>query len=304
MGNSTQDKTDEQLDLESLARMEAKQRGTAAPQGSASPVEDASEPAEPEPAPAPTQQLAARRVDPGGSGGEIDLARLSPDQIRAYMVGLKIGQAGADVPIVPGRGCVPKDGNGLMWLASMYARSGVAKGLKSPEEYATVIQCGMELGLTPLASLSQISIVEGKLTLWGTGPMAVVRASGLLGSYEQVEHKIPTGDATLKLAEWPSDAGYTVTLTRKDTGETATKTFTVADARLMGKWMMNAKMPWCTNPKEMLLQKARIQCIRSLFPDVLLGLYEIDEIEGRSASSMTGESLESRRAQIIVEGES
>lgn len=111
------------------------------------------------------------------------------------------------------------------------------------------------------------------------------------------------------VGKWPMDAGITITM-RRTGGEECIRTFEVGDAVLMGKWNQNPKMPWSTAPKVMLRQKACTQAARALFPDVLLGLYTIDEIEPTAMRSITGETLESRRAAMedevrgIVEEES
>ncbi|RMF54172.1 MAG: hypothetical protein D6746_14780 [Bacteroidetes bacterium] len=226
--------------------------------------------------------------------------RMSPEQIRAVEASRRIGEAASRVRVVKGQGLVPVDGMGMMWLAKQFADAGLAKDLKTPQQYAVVIQAGLERGLGPLAAIEQMTLIRGRLCLWGTGPMALVMASGLLKDYKGDYFNMPP--ANTKLTEWPDEAGYRCSASRKDNSASMEYEFTVGDARLAGLW---AASTWATHPKRMLKARAQTFLLRDLFPDVLMGLATEDEVEEVHAreqrlESVTGESLEDRRQRLMA----
>jgi hypothetical protein len=58
----------------------------------------------------------------------------------------------------------------------------VPPGFESPDLCLIAILQGMEMGLPPLTALQRMALVEGKLTLWGDGALALVLKSGLCTS--------------------------------------------------------------------------------------------------------------------------
>src|SRR3954447_2275675 len=75
---------------------------------------------------------------------------------------------------------VPRTLEEASQLAQAIVASGLAPaGLETREACLIAILHGLELGLTPLAALQRIAVIDRRPTLWGDGALALVRASGL-----------------------------------------------------------------------------------------------------------------------------
>lgn len=143
------------------------------------------------------------------------------------------------------------------------------RGLDTPEACMIAILHGLEVGLTPLAALQRITVIDGRPTLWGDGALALVRASGLLVSIEETV----TGE---------DEIGWEATCTVQRRGDPAplTRSFSVVDAIRAVLWRRPG--PWSEYPRRMLQMRARAFALRDAFPDVLGGLYLREELEGVS----------------------
>ena len=167
---------------------------------------------------------------------------------------------------------VPTDMDSCYRLAKAVCLAGMApKGLDTPEKAMVAIMHGLEVGLTPMAALQRIAVVNGRPTIWGDGAIGLVRGSGLC---EYVK-------------EWTEGEGdkRTAYCEAKRRGEQSpiTRAFSVADAKRAGLW--GKAGPWQQYPDRMLPMRARAFCLRDLFADVLGGLYLREEIEDESAQS-------------------
>jgi hypothetical protein len=156
-------------------------------------------------------------------------------------------------------------------FANAIVASGFApKGMEKPEAVLVAIQLGAELGLTPMAAMQNIGVINGRPAIFGDAALALVRGSGLLESYKEEE-----------IGEAGTDGhGYRVTAVRK--GDQATvETFTVADAKRAKLWAKSG--PWTDYPKRMLRFRARGYALRDLFGDVLKGLRTAEEVRDTPA---------------------
>jgi hypothetical protein len=124
------------------------------------------------------------------------------------------------------------------------------------------VQLGAEVGLSPMASVQNIALINGRPGLFGPAMLAVVRHSGLLESIE--EHCEGEGDQMMAVC----------TVTRKGE-EPCAFTFGVRHAKKAGLWSKAG--PWTQYPERMLLARARTFALRDIFPDVLLGLSQSAE---------------------------
>jgi hypothetical protein len=159
----------------------------------------------------------------------------------------------------------------LKELADVLYRGGLAPaGIDNPNKVAAVILAGFEVGLPPTQALGSIMLTNGRLSIYGDGAMALVRASGLLESIR--EWVDGDGDAR---------TGHCVV---KRKGEPEREfTFSIADAkraglieRAMGK-DGKGKGPWVSYPDRMLIARPRGFAFRDVFPDVLRGLITYEE---------------------------
>jgi len=143
------------------------------------------------------------------------------------------------------------------------ARIAVASGYtacRKMEEAAMLVITGQELGLSPAQSLRGIYVVSGKPVLSADLMVAVVRRSGLCESWRVVE----------------STAERCTIVTRRK-GETAdsTRTWTMADAKRAG---VTGKSTWAQYPATMLRHRCAADLARQEYPDVLMGLYDPEEL--------------------------
>ena len=167
-------------------------------------------------------------------------------------------------PPAPYRGVVPQSMDDSLRVAKVIVASGMA-----PKSYFananvdpvaavwTAMQLGAEIGLSPMAAVQNIAVINGKPGLYGTGMLAVVESSRLLASIaEGVEGE---GDARHGWCE--------VQRVGRDRRRYEFSMSDAKRARLAGK-----SGPWTEYPDRMLLSRARSFALRDNFADVLLGL--------------------------------
>ena len=124
-----------------------------------------------------------------------------------------------------------------------------------PADVLVTVMYGRELGLSPMQSLQGIYVVNGRPSMSGQLWLAKVRQAG---------HRVKI-EATDKTA--------TCTITRGDTGEEHTETFTFAEAE---RAKLTGKDVWKSWPKRMLTWRAVSNCATVVCPEVALG-FEVTE---------------------------
>lgn len=164
------------------------------------------------------------------------------------------------------RAIVPADIDQAYRLATLVVRSGMApKAFDTAEKATVAIMHGLEVGLTPMAALQSIAVVNGMPTIWGDGMLALIQGSGLLEDIEETSEVNEKG-------EWQ----YSICrMKRRDRPTVTTRQFTrvmAAKAGLLGK-----QGPWSQYPDRMGQMRARSWCARDAFPDVLRGLHNTEE---------------------------
>jgi hypothetical protein len=145
------------------------------------------------------------------------------------------------------------------------ARIAVGSGYTScrkAEEAAMLIITGHELGLSPAQSLRGIYVVSGKPVLSADLMVAVVRRSGLCESWRTVESTAER---------------CTITTRRRGESVDATRTWTMADAK---RAQITGKSIWTAYPATMLRHRCAADLAREVYPDVLMGLYDPEELGG------------------------
>jgi hypothetical protein len=137
------------------------------------------------------------------------------------------------------------------------------------EEAAMIIITGHELGLSPAQSLRGIYVVKGKPVLAADTMVAVVRRSGLCESWRTVES---------------TPERCTITTRRKGETHDAERTWTIADAKRAG---LLTNGTWGAYPAAMLRHRCASDLAREVYPDVILGMYDPEEME----SALTAEDV-------------
>jgi hypothetical protein len=185
-------------------------------------------------------------------------------------------------PLLP-RPLLPRTLKEAIHLAELISKSRLApKGFDTPDTCLIGILYGMEMGLSPIAALQRMAIIDGRPTLWGDAALALVYASGLCQSIvEDVRPEILGSDEKL-------NTGYVAvcTVIRAGQRDPVIRSFSTRDARQAGLWQKPG--PWSEYPKRMLAMRARAFALRDAFPDVLAGLYIREELDTASVASDRG----------------
>lgn len=178
---------------------------------------------------------------------------------------------------------VPDSLDGIRQMAKEIARSGMAPKsyLRDPkredqgysEEKITVgIMHGLEVGLTPMAALQSIAVVNGMPTIWGDGALALLLSSGEVEDHEETFRDGPPlkreGRNHGEFVEVPNPIAVCM-FKRKGRERPIVREFGYADAvaaELLGKDTYKKYL------KRMLQMRARAWAMRDAFSDILRGL--------------------------------
>lgn len=154
----------------------------------------------------------------------------------------------------------PEEWQALRESARAIVRSGfLPRAISTPEKAVTLMLAGRELGLGPMQSIRAIHVIDGK---------PVMSADLMAGL---VHRRIP--GALLRVVE-TTDERCVVDAGRP--GQQPTRfTFALADAQRAG---LVAKENWRRYPRAMLRARCLSEAARAVFPDVLLGVYDPDEL--------------------------
>jgi hypothetical protein len=161
-------------------------------------------------------------------------------------------------------GLRPQSFADLVQFANLAAKSSMVppayKG--QPESIVLAVQMGDELGLAPMQSLQNISVINGRPAVWGDAVIGLCRQSAVCKDI--VETMTGEGDKLVA----------TCTAIRVG-AEPIVRSFSVEDAKKAGLWGKSG--PWQQYPKRMLQMRARGFAVRDAFPDVLRGLITAEE---------------------------
>lgn len=171
------------------------------------------------------------------------------------------------------RGLVLSTFDDLKSMALLIAKAGVVQdcyknrdGTVNVPALAICIQAGLEVGFSPIQSIKDIYVINGRPCLHSDGPLALVQASGHFnGIKEWIEGE-------------PGTDGWTAycTIWRKGVEHPVTESFSWAEAKQAG---LTGKQNWKNYPKRMLRNRARTFAIRTLFADVMKGLGDREEAQ-------------------------
>ena len=183
----------------------------------------------------------------------------------------------------PGQGLMMRDVRiggtytaGLQHLGEMLAQSGYFTDARQTAQAAVKVMAGEELGLGPIASMTQIHIVQGRVTLSAHLLAALVRRSGRYG------YRVRTMEPEACVIDF-TEAGEPI----------GTSSFTRADAEAAGLW--GKAGPWRQHPRNMLYARAMSNGVKWYAPDLTTGaVYTLDELE-------SGDADEPDRVAAIVE---
>jgi RecT family len=175
------------------------------------------------------------------------------------------GKGLAVVESMPDLSMSESDWDRTMVRAETYVQSGLLPtSIKTPQQAIVIIETGRELGLPPMLALRSIHVINGRPTL----------SADLMASLVQREidrHK----DGELRVLP-PTAEECSVNYRRWGWGEGHSYTYTIQDAQRAG---LATGDTWKKHPAAMLRARATAAVCRMAFPDVVAGLYAVEELE-------------------------
>ena len=130
---------------------------------------------------------------------------------------------------------------------------------KRPEDVLVTLLAGREMGLSPMQAIRNIHVIEGRPTM----------------SAELMVAQCLRHPEICELFEMVESTAVQATFAAKRQGRPAKKlTYSLEDAKVAG---LTNKDNWRKNPKAMLRARAASALARAVFPDLVAGVYEIDE---------------------------
>lgn len=152
-------------------------------------------------------------------------------------------------------------GQAMQLAATLYKGGLLPSSFRSPEAVVTAIILGRELGLTAMQSIRGIHVIEGKPTLSADMMVAVVRRSPVCRYFRLVES---------------TDESATYETHREGEPDPVRMSYGKKEAIAAGKW---GKGTWAAHPAPMCRARASSALARAVYQDLVMGVYDPDEIE-------------------------
>lgn len=154
-----------------------------------------------------------------------------------------------------------KEVNEIMSIGSIFIASGMFPDLKSQAQAVVKIMAGKELGLSPLQSMTDIYIVNGKIALQAKLIASLIKKSG---RYDYHIDKLDNEECIISF--------FQLNGTEKKLGDCS---FSIKDAAKAG--IVN-KDSWKNYPRPMLFARTISMGGRLYCPDIITA-YVLDELE-------------------------
>ena len=174
-----------------------------------------------------------------------------------------------NLPMVQKRsfGITPRGIDEAIRLAKIMSSSGLMpKCIQTPEAVFVAMQMGAEIGLSPMASVQNIAVINGRPGIYGDAALAVVRASGLIEEFKEWT------EGERKTSAWT----FYCRIKRKGF-EVATGSFSWAEACEAGFDRADTSSPWKKWTNRLMQFKARNFVMRDQFADILKGIRTVEE---------------------------
>lgn len=167
--------------------------------------------------------------------------------------------------LAKGGSLLPANLEEAVYVAKLIAHSGMV-----PKQFTgntggvlIAIQMGAELGLSPMASVQNIAVINGRPALWGDAVLALV-----------ISHPACEDVVEDDLSEITKQ-GFATCIVKRRGRSPVKSTFSIDDAKKAGLW--GKAGPWQQYPARMLKMRARGFALRDAFPDALRGIQVAEE---------------------------
>jgi len=152
---------------------------------------------------------------------------------------------------------LPTSWETLERVAKRLFESKLFNHLENPTQAIAIVEFGRELGIPPMQALQMMAIVNGKLCVQSQLLLALFRKYG--GEIEILESTAERCRIKIKRPE----------------GKEYEEEFTIQEAERLG---LTTKKNWKQQPENMLFWRAVAKAIRRYAPDLVLGVYTIEEM--------------------------
>lgn len=152
---------------------------------------------------------------------------------------------------------------------------------KSPSDIMALVMAGAELGLAPMQSLRALVLIKGKPTLSADAMGALVKSRRDVCEFLMLRHSDST-KATYEAKRVGDPASTTLT-------------FSIEDAKQAG---LTGNDNWRKFPAAMLRARALSAICRAVFPDLLLGVYDPEELEPAAPRPVPTQVVDSVAAPV------
>jgi hypothetical protein len=182
--------------------------------------------------------------------------------------------------VVPFR---PRDDLDLQTLGSILSKSGFFEDAKQAAQAITKILAGRELGIGPIASMTGIYVVKGRITLSAALIASLVKRSG---RYDYRVEQLDAEGCELVFLERGKEAGRSK--------------FTRKDAESAGLW--GRTEPWRQFPRNMLFARCMSNGARWYCADIFSGPVYTPEELGAALDGESGQPMvDLRTGEVVAE---
>lgn len=192
------------------------------------------------------------------------------------------------VPHQPSAAIMPQSVDDLIRVGKILAASGYFSDARSEAQAVAKVLAGLELGLSPMVSMTGVHVIEGKPSVGAHLMAALVRRSGRY-DYRVIEHT----DTACELEFL--DGGQPAGRSR----------FTIEDAKKAGVSFSSSNgtpTNWAKYPRNMLFARAISNGVRWFCPDVTtMPLYTPEEL-GAQVDGETGEVIDAPARAALTAG--
>lgn len=163
----------------------------------------------------------------------------------------------------------PRDITEALRVADVMVKSRLlGSKVATPEQAFVIMATGKELGLTAMQSLRSIHVIEGKPCCSADLLLALCKRESRICKY----FRLVKSDE--KIATYETH--------REGESRPTTLSFTIAEAQ---QAKLTGKDNWQKYPAAMLRARCIAALARAVYPDLVLGIYETDEMESRNGST-------------------
>lgn len=191
-------------------------------------------------------------------------------------------------------------------LCDWVVKAGLNPGKKTAQQLFISGQIGAGLGLDFFTSIANIMIVNNTGTIWGDAMLGLIRARMVKDESQDIMVPVLEYFSEYYVGDYP-DKAYTAwcIVKRQGVGFEIDELFAekrellTADPEMLQRagWtaasfsiedaekanLLKKAGPWVSNPKRMLMMRARAFALRNTFPDILKGIYSREEMYGTAA---------------------